>query len=83
MDTLKAIAQWAEFIGFALAIWNGVKLLFTMSANAGTRLSKKAGTANAGTDGAIEYTNRAMKRQLMRIAIFGGIGLLGLIITYI
>jgi hypothetical protein len=80
MTTLQVAAGWAEFIGFALAIWNGIKLAMTASANAGTRLSKKVGTARAHTDGAIEYSNRLMKRQMIRIAIFAAIGLLGLLL---
>ena len=83
MTTLQLVADWGKFIGFALAIWNGIKLAFTVSANAGTRIGKKVGNANKNTEGAIEYTNRAMKSQLTRVAIFGGIGVVCLIIGYI
>lgn len=83
MTTLQVVADWTKFIAFAIAIWNGVKLVLTMSANAGTRLSKKVGTAKAHTNGAIEYSNRAMKSQLARIVVSGGIGLVALIVGYL
>ena len=73
---MKFIAELTMWIACITCGWNIFKLLFVLSANAGTKLSKKIGTDNEYTDGAIEYQNRNKKKFMNRALVFGAIALI-------
>lgn len=65
------------FLGFANAAWVGVLYILSLSAVAGTKISKKVGTANDETDGYLEkgkaISNSLLKKFIWRLAV-GGLG---------
>lgn len=83
MDTLSIIGMVLMFLGFANAAWVAVLYVLSLSAVAGTKISKKVGTANENTD---EYlaqgksiSNGLLKKMIWRLAI----GCLGWLMFYI
>lgn len=69
MDTLSIIGMILMFLGFAGAAWAAVLYVLSLSAVAGTRLSKKVGTANDKTDEYLE-TGKAMSNNLLKKLIW-------------
>lgn len=61
------------FIGFANAAWVGVLYVISLSAIAGTKLSRKVGTANEKTDDYLvqgqSLSGGLLKKLLWRLAI--------------
>lgn len=55
MDTLSIIGMILMLIGFANAAWVAILYVLSLSAVAGTKISKKVGTSNDNTD---EYLER-------------------------
>lgn len=83
MDTLSIIGMILMFLGFANAAWVAVLYILSLSAVAGTKLSKKAGTANENTDAHLEtgkaISNNLLKKLIWRLAV----GCLGWLMFYI
>ena len=77
MDTLSIIGTILMIFGFASAAWVGFLYIISLSAVAGTKISKKVGTANDKTDEYLEQgksmSNNLLKKLIWRLAI-GGIG---------
>lgn len=77
METLGIIGMILMYVGFASAIWAAFLYLMSLSAVAGTKISKKVGTANENTDQYLEQgksmSNALLKKLILRVAI-GGIG---------
>ncbi len=71
------------FIGFANAAWVAILYILSLSAIAGTKISKKVGTANDKTDGYLEQgksmSNDLLKKLVWRLAI----GCIGWLMFYI
>lgn len=63
--------------GFASAVWVAFLYILSLSAVAGTKISKKVGTANDKTDEYLEQgmsmSNNLLKKLIWRLAV-GGIG---------
>ncbi len=83
METLSIIGIILMFIGFASATLVAVLYVVSLSAVAGTKISKKAGTANDKTDEYLEQgksiSNGLLKKLIWRLAI----GCLGWLMFYI
>lgn len=83
MDTLSIIGMILMFLGFANAAWVAVLYVLSLSAVAGTKLSKKVGTANDKTDEYLEtgksISNKLLKKLVWRLAA----GFLGWLMFYI
>ncbi|WP_131368702.1 hypothetical protein [Chryseobacterium luteum] len=83
MDTLSIIGMILMFLGFANAAWVAVLYILSLSAVAGTKISKKVGTANERTDEHLEtgkaLSNGLLKKLIWRLAI----GCLGWLMFYI
>jgi hypothetical protein len=83
MDTLSIIGMILMLIGFANAAWVALLYILSLSAVAGTKLSKKVGTANDKTEGYLEQgksiSNDLLKKLIWRLAI----GCAGWLIFYI
>ncbi|WP_395045630.1 hypothetical protein [Flavobacterium sp.] len=83
MDTLSIIGMILMFIGFANAAWVAILYILSLSAIAGTKISKKVGTANDKTDGYLEQgksmSNDLLKKLVWRLAI----GCIGWLMFYI
>jgi hypothetical protein len=77
MDTLSIIGTILMIFGFASAAWVGFLYIISLSAVAGTKISKKVGTSNDKTDEYLEQgksmSNNLLKKLIWRLAI-GGIG---------
>lgn len=60
-------------LGFINAAWVGILYIISLSAFAGTKLSKKVGTANEKTDEYLEQgksiSNGLLKKLIWRLAI--------------
>jgi hypothetical protein len=73
METLSIIGMILMFIGFASAALVAVLYLLSLSAVAGTKISKKVGTANDKTDEYLEQgksiSNGLLKKLIWRLAI--------------
>jgi len=73
MDTLGIIGMILMYGGFASAVWAAILYVISLSAVAGTKISKKVGTANDNTDEHLEngksISNGLLKRLLWRLAI--------------
>jgi len=71
------------FVGFANAAWVGILYILSLSAVAGTKISKKVGTANEKTDEYLEQgksmSNGLLKKLIWRLAI----GCVGWIMYYL
>lgn len=69
--------------GFANAAWVAILYIISLSAVAGTKISKKVGTANEKTDEYLEQgksiTNNLLKKLIWRLAV----GFIGWIMVYI
>lgn len=83
MDTLSIIGMILMLIGFANAAWVAILYVLSLSAVAGTKISKKVGTSNDNTDKYLErgklYSHQLLKKLIWRLAI----GCLGWILFYI
>lgn len=83
METLSIIGMILMFIGFASAALVAVLYVVSLSAVAGTKISKKVGTANDKTDEYLEQgksiSNGLLKKLIWRLAI----GCLGWLMFYI
>lgn len=83
METLSIIGIILMFIGFASAALVAVLYVVSLSAVAGTKISKKVGTANDKTDEYLEQgksiSNGLLKKLIWRLAI----GCLGWLMFYI
>lgn len=83
MDTLGIIGMILMYGGFASAVWAAIFYIISLSAVAGTKISKKVGTANENTDEYLEkgksMSNALLKRVLWRVAI----GCIGWVMFYI
>jgi hypothetical protein len=83
MDTLGIIGMILMIFGFANAAWVAVLYILSLSAVAGTKISKKVGTANEKTDEYLEQgksiTNNLLKKLIWRLAI----GFIGWLMVYI
>lgn len=77
MDTLSIIGMILMIFGLASAAWVALLYILSLSAVAGTKISKKVGTANDKTDEHLEQgkaiSNNLLKKLIWRLAI-GGIG---------
>ncbi len=73
MEALSITGMLLMIIGFANAAWVAVLYILTLSALAGTRLSKKAGTANNKTATYLEQgkstSNDLLKKLIWRLVI--------------
>jgi hypothetical protein len=73
METLSIIGMILMFIGFASAALVAVLYVLSLSAVAGTKISKKVGTANDKTDEYLEQgksiSNGLLKKLIWRLAI--------------
>lgn len=73
METLSIIGMILMFIGFASAALVAVLYVVSLSAVAGTKISKKVGTANDKTDEYLEQgksiSNGLLKKLIWRLAI--------------
>ncbi|WP_294284963.1 hypothetical protein [uncultured Chryseobacterium sp.] len=65
MDTLAIIGMIMMVLGFASAAWVAILYVLSLSALAGTKISKKVGTANEKTDEYIE-TGKAVSGGLLK-----------------
>ena len=69
--------------GFASAVWAAIFYIISLSAVAGTKISKKVGTANENTDEYLEkgksMSNALLKKVIWRLAI----GCIGWLMFYI
>jgi len=83
MDTLSIIGMILMFFGFANAAWVAILYIISLSALAGTKISKKVGTANEKTDEYLEQgksmSNSLLKKLIWRFAI----GCIGWLMFYI
>jgi hypothetical protein len=83
METLGIIGMILMIFGFANAAWVAVLYILSLSAVAGTKISKKVGTANEKTDEYLEQgksiTNNLLKKLIWRFAI----GCIGWLMFYI
>lgn len=83
MDTLGIIGMILMFFGFANAVWVAILYIISLSAVAGTKISKKVGTANENTDQYLEQgksvSNALLKKLIWRLAI----GCIGWLLYYI
>lgn len=83
METLSIIGMILMFIGFAGAALVAVLYVLSLSAVAGTKISKKVGTANDKTDEYLEQgksiSSGLLKKLIWRLAI----GCLGCLMFYI
>lgn len=83
MDTLAIIGMILMFVGFANAAWVAVLFIISLSAVAGTKISKKVGTANVRTDEYLEQgksiSNSLLKKLIWRLAV----GCIGWLMFYI
>jgi hypothetical protein len=83
MDTLSIIGIILMFLGFANAAWVAVLYVLSLSAVAGTKISKKVGTANENTDDYLEQ-GKSISRGLLKKLIWRlAIGCVGWIMFYI
>lgn len=77
MDVLAIIGVILMVYGFANAAWSAVLYLISLSAVAGTSLSKKVGTSNEHADTYLEegkgFAKALVKKIVIRLVI-GGIG---------
>lgn len=77
METLSIIGMILMIFGFASAVWVAFLYILSLSAVAGTKISKKVGTANDKTDEYLEQgmsmSNNLLKKLIWRLAV-GGIG---------
>lgn len=73
METLSIIGMILMFIGFASAALVAVLYVLSLSAIAGTTISKKVGTANDKTDEYLEQgksiSNGLLKKLIWRLVI--------------
>ena len=73
MDTLSIIGMIMMAIGFINAAWVAILYIISLSAVAGTKLSKKVGTANGKTEVYMEQgkamSNNLLKKLIWRLAI--------------
>ena len=83
METLSIIGMIMMVLGFINAVWVGILYIISLSAVAGTKLSKKVGTANEKTDEYLEQgkatSNGLLKKLIWRLAI----GCMGWLMFYI
>lgn len=83
MDTLGIIGMILMIFGFAAAVWVAILYIISLSAVAGTKISKKVGTANENTDQYLEQgksvSNALLKKLIWRLAI----GCIGWLLFYI
>lgn len=83
MDTLSIIGMILMLLGFANAAWVAVLYILSLGAVAGTKISKKVGTANEKTDEYLEkgksISNNLLKKLIWRLAI----GCIGWLMFYI
>lgn len=83
MDTLGIIGMILMIFGFANAVWVAILYIISLSAVAGTKISKKVGTANENTDQYLEQgksaSNALLKKLIWRLAI----GCIGWLLFYI
>lgn len=83
MDTLGIIGMILMIFGFANAAWVAILYIISLSAVAGTKISKKVGTANENTDQYLEQgksvSNALLKKLIWRLAI----GCIGWLLFYI
>lgn len=83
MDTLSIIGMILMLFGFANAAWVAILYIISLSAVAGTKISKKVGTANEKTDEYLEQgksmSNDLLKKLIWRLAI----GCIGWLLFYI
>lgn len=83
MDTLSIIGMILMIFGFANAAWVAILYIISLSAVAGTKISKKVGTANEKTDEYLEQgksiTNNLLKKLIWRLAV----GFIGWLMVYI
>lgn len=83
MDTLSVIGMILMFLGFAGAAWAAVLYVLSLSAVAGTKISKKVGTANERTDEYLETGKAISKGLLKKLIIRLVIGFGGWLMFYI
>lgn len=83
MDTLGIIGFILMLVGFGNAAWVAILYVLSLSAVAGTHLSKKAGTANENTDKHLEdgkaFSHTLLKKLIWRLLI----GLVGWLMYYL
>lgn len=83
MGILSIIGMILMFLGFAGAAWAAILYILSLSAVAGTKISKKVGTANEKTDEHLEtgkaIANGLLKKLIWRLAI----GFAGWLMFYI
>lgn len=83
MEALSIIGMLLMLVGFANAVWVAVLYILSLSAIAGTKLSKKVGTANDKTDDYLvqgqSLSSGLLKKLLWRLAI----GCTGWLLFYI
>jgi UPF0716 family protein affecting phage T7 exclusion len=82
MDTLGIIGTILMFIGFASAAWAAILYVF-LSAVAGTKLSKKVGTANERTDEYLEQGKSMSKAIFKKLILRLAIGCAGWLMSYL
>ena len=70
-------------IGFANAAWVGILYLLSLSAVLGTKLSKKAGTANERTDEYLEQGKSISNDLLVKLIWRLAIGCVGWLLYYL
>lgn len=83
METLSIIGMILMFLGFANAAWVAILYVLSLSAVAGTKISKKVGTANENTDEYLEQGKSISKGLLKKLIWRLAIGCLGWLMFYI
>lgn len=71
------------FLGFVNAAWVAILYVLSLSAVAGTKISKKVGTANENTDEYLEQGKSISKGLLKKLIWRLAIGCLGWLMFYI
>ncbi|WP_291139031.1 hypothetical protein [Flavobacterium sp. UBA7663] len=73
MESLSIIGMIIMVLGFINGAWIGILYIISLSAVAGTKLSKKVGTANEKTDEYLEQgksmSNTLLKKLIWRLAV--------------
>ncbi|TBX70701.1 hypothetical protein EZL74_03240 [Flavobacterium silvisoli] len=83
MEALSIIGMLLMLFGFANAAWAGLLYVLSLSAIAGTKLSKKLGTSNEKTDAnldkGVSMSNDLLKKVIWRLLL----GCIGWLMFYV
>jgi hypothetical protein len=80
---IKVLGMFLIGTGILNFAWFLLWALLAFSGSAGAKLSKKVGTANAGTDGAIQIANSFGKTALSKVGISAALVGIGCICYYV